>query len=101
MGQLTDGVIGQDDFLLTRQYSVWHGYDYVGWKNDSLGPGYVEMAFEFDRQRNFTSMKVRKRGLILKASSLSHFYSCVLLLLYVGYGIVCNEFSVDFFIVIP
>lgn len=59
MGQLTDGVIGLDDFLTTRQYHVWPGYDYLGWKNDSLGTqGYVEMEFVFDRQRNFTSMKV-------------------------------------------
>lgn len=59
MGQLTDGVIGLDDFLLTRQYHVWPGYDYLGWRNDSLGSqGYVEMEFVFDRQRNFTSMKV-------------------------------------------
>lgn len=59
MGQLTDGVIGLDDFLMTRQYHVWPGYDYLGWKNDSLGTqGYVEMEFVFDRQRNFTSMKV-------------------------------------------
>lgn len=59
MGQLTDGVIGLDDFLMTRQYHVWPGYDYLGWKNDSLGTqGYVEMEFVFDKQRNFTSMKV-------------------------------------------
>lgn len=59
LGQLTDGVIGLDDFLQTRQYNVWPGYDYLGWRNDSLGSqGYVEMEFVFDRQRNFTSMKV-------------------------------------------
>lgn len=56
LGQLTDGVIGQDDFTRTHEYSVWPGYDYLGWKNDSLE--YVEMEFVFDRQRNFTSMKV-------------------------------------------
>lgn len=59
LGQLTDGVIGLDDFLLTRQHNVWPGYDYLGWRNDSLGTqGHVEMEFVFDRQRNFTSMKV-------------------------------------------
>jgi len=55
-------VIGQDNFLVTRQHPqflVWPGYDYLGWRNDSLGTqGYVEMEFVFDRQRNFTSMKV-------------------------------------------
>lgn len=60
LGQLTDGVIGLDNFLVTRQYHVWQGYDYLGWRNDSLGTqGYVEMEFVFDRQRNFTSMKVK------------------------------------------
>ncbi|KAA8592403.1 hypothetical protein FQN60_017858, partial [Etheostoma spectabile] len=55
---LTDGVIGLDDFLVTRQNHVWPGYNYLGWRNDSLGSqGYVEMEFVFDRQRNFTSMK--------------------------------------------
>ncbi|KAI5615245.1 discoidin domain-containing receptor 2, partial [Silurus asotus] len=58
LGQLTDGVMGLDDFSQTRQYMPWPGYDYVGWRNDSLGPGYIEMEFQFDRQRNFTSMKV-------------------------------------------
>ncbi|KAJ8005616.1 hypothetical protein DPEC_G00119790 [Dallia pectoralis] len=58
LGQLTDGGIGQDDFLVTRQYSVWPGYDYVGWRNGSLASGHVEMEFFFDKQRNFTFMKV-------------------------------------------
>ncbi|CAL8263338.1 unnamed protein product [Boreogadus saida] len=61
LGQLTDGVIGQDDFLLTRQYQGWPGYDYLGWRNDSLSTlGHVEMEFMFQSQRNFTSMKSRE-----------------------------------------
>jgi len=59
LGQLTDGVVGLDDFLMTRQYHVWPGYDYLGWRNDSLGGrSYVELQFVFDRQRNLSSMKV-------------------------------------------
>lgn len=59
LGQLTDGVTGLDDFLLSRQFNVWPGYDYVGWRNDTPGTlGYVEMEFVFDQPRNFTSMKV-------------------------------------------
>lgn len=38
---------------------MWPGYDYVGWSNRTLPKGYVEMTFEFDHVRNFTSMKVR------------------------------------------
>lgn len=59
LGQLTDGTWGLDDFLHSHVYGVWPGYDYVGWTNESFPKGYVEMTFEFDRVRNFTSMKVR------------------------------------------
>ncbi|XP_003225508.2 discoidin domain-containing receptor 2 [Anolis carolinensis] len=58
LGQLTDGVSGLDDFIQTHEYHVWPGYDYVGWRNESTNNGYVEITFEFDRIRNFTTMKV-------------------------------------------
>lgn len=58
LGQLTDGVCGMDDFMHSHVYNAWHGYDYVGWSNESFPSGYVEIMFEFDRPRNFTSMKV-------------------------------------------
>ncbi|XP_041967458.1 discoidin domain-containing receptor 2 [Alosa sapidissima] len=58
LGQLTDGAWGLDDFTLSQVYGVWPGYDYVGWTNASFPSGYVEMTFEFDRVRNFSSMKV-------------------------------------------
>lgn len=58
LGQLTDGVSGLDDFTQTHEYHVWPGYDYVGWRNESAANGYIEMLFEFDRVRNFTTMKV-------------------------------------------
>lgn len=59
LGQLTDGMCGLDDFTLSHVYGVWPGYDYVGWSNESLPMDYVEIMFEFDRIRNFTTMKVR------------------------------------------
>lgn len=58
LGQLTDGVCGLDDFTHSHVYNVWPGYDYVGWSNESFPGGYVEIMFEFDRTRNFTTMKV-------------------------------------------
>ncbi|CAL8254553.1 unnamed protein product [Merluccius merluccius] len=58
LGQLTDGVCGLDDFTLSHVYNVWPGYDYVAWTNESLPNGFVEIMFEFDRTRNFTTMKV-------------------------------------------
>ncbi|XP_062848997.1 discoidin domain-containing receptor 2 [Trichomycterus rosablanca] len=58
LGQLTDGSWGLDDFTRSHVYGVWPGYDYVGWNNASFSGGHVEMTFQFDRIRNFTSMKV-------------------------------------------
>ncbi|XP_067310351.1 discoidin domain-containing receptor 2 isoform X2 [Pseudorasbora parva] len=58
LGQLTDGSWGLDDFTKSQVYGAWPGYDYVGWTNASFPGGSVEMTFEFDRVRNFTSMKV-------------------------------------------
>uniref|UniRef100_A0A667YBP0 receptor protein-tyrosine kinase n=1 Tax=Myripristis murdjan TaxID=586833 RepID=A0A667YBP0_9TELE len=58
LGQLTDGTWGLDDFLHSHIYGMWPGYDYVGWTNKSFPRGFVEMSFEFDHVRNFTSMKV-------------------------------------------
>ena len=66
LGQLTDGVLGLDDFTQTHEYHVWPGYDYVGWKNESFSTGFVEMEFQFDRPRNFTSMKVLGVVLLLQ-----------------------------------
>uniref|UniRef100_A0AAX7TBE0 receptor protein-tyrosine kinase n=1 Tax=Astatotilapia calliptera TaxID=8154 RepID=A0AAX7TBE0_ASTCA len=74
LGQLTDGVIGQDDFTRTHEYSVWPGYDYLGWKNDSLE--YVEMEFVFDRQRNFTSMKVHSNNMFSRDVKIFSSVSC-------------------------
>ncbi|KFP80288.1 Discoidin domain-containing receptor 2, partial [Acanthisitta chloris] len=66
LGQLTDGVSGLDDFTQTREYHVWPGYDYVGWRNESTTGGYVEITFEFDRIRNFTAMKVHCNNMFAK-----------------------------------
>uniref|UniRef100_A0A8C1PS54 receptor protein-tyrosine kinase n=1 Tax=Cyprinus carpio TaxID=7962 RepID=A0A8C1PS54_CYPCA len=77
LGQLTDGVIGQDDFVQRRLDRLWPGYDYVGWRNDSLGPGYVEMEFQFDRQRNFTSMKVHSNNMFSRGVKIFASVSCV------------------------
>lgn len=77
LGQLADGVVGLDDFMESRQYRLWPGYDYVGWRNDGLGPGYVEMEFQFDRQRNFTSMKVHSNNMFSLGVKIFSSVSCV------------------------
>ncbi|XP_062989773.1 discoidin domain-containing receptor 2 [Elgaria multicarinata webbii] len=66
LGQLTDGVSGLDDFSQTHEYHVWLGYDYVGWRNESTTNGHVEIIFEFDRIRNFTTMKVHCNNMFAK-----------------------------------
>lgn len=58
LGQLTDGMCGLDDFTQSHVYNMLPGYDYVGWTNESFPNGHVEIMFEFDRIRNFTTMKV-------------------------------------------
>ncbi|XP_024129186.1 discoidin domain-containing receptor 2 isoform X2 [Oryzias melastigma] len=63
LGQLTDGTWGLDDFLHSHIYGVWPGYDYVGWSNRTFPKGYVEMIFDFDHVRNFTSMKVHSSNM--------------------------------------
>ncbi|XP_067086656.1 discoidin domain-containing receptor 2 isoform X3 [Osmerus mordax] len=63
LGQLTDGMCGLDDFTHSHVYNVLPGYDYVGWTNESFPSGYVEIMFEFDRMRNFTTMKVHCNNL--------------------------------------
>ncbi|XP_071010550.1 discoidin domain-containing receptor 2-like isoform X2 [Oncorhynchus clarkii lewisi] len=66
LGQLTDGMCGLDDFTHSHVYNVWPGYDYVGWTNESFPNGYVEIMFEFDRTRNFTTMKVHCNNMFMK-----------------------------------
>lgn len=77
LGQLTDGTWGLDDFLHSHIYSMWPGYDYVGWNNKSFPKGYVETIFEFDHVRNFTSMKVRNRHREqLNSEKVEYFSNC-------------------------
>ncbi|KAM4746242.1 discoidin domain-containing receptor 2 isoform 2-T2 [Anableps anableps] len=77
LGQLTDGVTGRDDFLTSRQYNVWQGYDYLGWRNDTPGTqGHVEMEFMFDRLRNFTSMKVHSNNMYTRGVKIFSSVSC-------------------------
>lgn len=57
MGQLTDGEKGEDNFRSDKYKFGIKGYDWVGWKNDSLiryTP--IEIVFKFDQVRNFTSV---------------------------------------------
>ncbi|KAM8728917.1 discoidin domain-containing receptor 2-like [Acanthopagrus schlegelii] len=76
LGQLTDGTWGLDDFLHSHIYSMWPGYDYVGWSNKSFPKGYVETIFEFDHVRNFTSMKVHCNNMFSRGARMFRQASC-------------------------
>uniref|UniRef100_A0A8D2KUE8 Epithelial discoidin domain-containing receptor 1 n=1 Tax=Varanus komodoensis TaxID=61221 RepID=A0A8D2KUE8_VARKO len=77
LGQLTDGVVGLDDFTQTKELRVWPGYDYVGWRNSSFPGGFVEMEFEFDQLRAFTEMKVHCNNLHTHGVSIFRQVDCL------------------------
>lgn len=58
LGQLTDGVLGLDDFTQSHELRVWPGYDYVGWAAATQTDGRVQMDFHFDSLCTFDYMKV-------------------------------------------
>ncbi|KAK8752236.1 hypothetical protein OTU49_012649 [Cherax quadricarinatus] len=54
LGQLHDGTVGDHNF----RTDIGHGkgYEWVGWRNDSQSP--LEISFEFDGVRNFSSLHI-------------------------------------------
>lgn len=79
LGQLTDGLTGSDDFLRPRPYPqlFWRGYDYVGWRNDSLTTfGHVQLEFTFEKTRNFTYMKVHSNNMFSRGVKIFSSVSC-------------------------
>ncbi|XP_055709689.1 discoidin domain-containing receptor 2 [Phlebotomus papatasi] len=68
LGQLVDGQKGNDNFR-TDIHGFGKGYEWVGWRNDTFGGGAgkpVEMVFEFDTVRNFTSMLLHTNNMFSK-----------------------------------
>ncbi|EFX65895.1 hypothetical protein DAPPUDRAFT_303380 [Daphnia pulex] len=55
LGQLTDGKLGPDNFKASY-YDQDRGW--VGWRNDSRNGQPVEIVFEFDTVRDFTSLSI-------------------------------------------
>lgn len=59
LGQLVDGEIGVDNFRSDKHSFGIKGYDYVGWKNDSMirhKP--IEITFKFEQVRNFSTVSL-------------------------------------------
>ncbi|XP_061894493.1 discoidin domain-containing receptor 2 [Entelurus aequoreus] len=76
LGQLTDGVCGSDDFTKSHVSDLWSGSDYVGWNNHSFMDQYLEMIFEFDRLRNFTTMRVHCSNMFAHEVKVFHQVVC-------------------------
>ncbi|XP_039287314.1 discoidin domain-containing receptor 2 [Nilaparvata lugens] len=55
LGQLTDSKLGPDSFK-NAYYDFDRGQGWVGWRNDSRKGRPVEITFEFDQVREFTSV---------------------------------------------
>ncbi|MGH0153692.1 UNVERIFIED_CONTAM: hypothetical protein FKN15_027369, partial [Acipenser sinensis] len=77
LGQLSDGVLGLDDFTEARELRVWPGYDYVGWNREAAGVGFVEMEFEFQERRTFQSMQVHCNNRYQQAVKIFRSVSCL------------------------
>ncbi|KAJ8935350.1 hypothetical protein NQ314_012879 [Rhamnusium bicolor] len=54
LGQLIDGKFGHDDF----KTDFYDGQTWVGWKNDSRHNKPIEIKFEFDKVREFSSVHI-------------------------------------------
>ncbi|NXS77305.1 DDR1 protein, partial [Erpornis zantholeuca] len=63
LGQLSDGVLGLDDFMRTRERRLWPGYDYVGWPRPPGPRPHVELEFEFQELRVFHTVQVHCNNL--------------------------------------
>ena len=66
MGQLMDGDEGQHNFRLDPQALGVKGYDWVGWRNESMAGRQVEITFKFDSVRNFTDLRIHSNNMFGK-----------------------------------
>ena len=66
LGQLTDGEEGQTNFRLDARGLGRKGYEWVGWKNETMDQPPVELLFTFDSVRNLTSMRIYCNNLFTK-----------------------------------
>ena len=66
LGQLTDGEEGHTNFRLDPQGLGKKGYEWVGWKNDTLDTPPIEIIFKFNKVRNFTSIKIHSNNMFSK-----------------------------------
>ncbi|XKL63912.1 hypothetical protein PGB90_006276 [Kerria lacca] len=56
LGCLVDGILGGDNFKIDIGYGKGNGW--VGWQNESFPTSYIELIFQFDKIRNFSSVHI-------------------------------------------
>ena len=66
LGQLTDQELGHSNFRLSPPGLGIKGYEWIGWKNDSLNQDPVEILFEFDKVRRFTLVTIHANNYFTK-----------------------------------
>ncbi|ALC38378.1 Ddr [Drosophila busckii] len=65
LGQLVDGQRGKDNFRLDIN-GFGKGYEWVGWRNDTLYGRPVELTFEFETVRNFSAVIIHTNNMFSK-----------------------------------
>ena len=72
LGQLTDGVLARDDYLLSEnvQGIGQLGYDWIGWKRKPSPNFTISLQFYFDTIRQFNSISIHASNLFTRDISL-------------------------------
>lgn len=66
LGQLSDWEEGITNFRLDRHGLGKKGYEWVGWKNDSVTRKPVEIIFTFETARNFSALLIHCNNMFSK-----------------------------------
>lgn len=66
LGQLLDGSEGQSNFRLDPDLTGRKGFEWIGWKNESNDRGPIQIVFEFEKVRNFTSVRFHANNMFNK-----------------------------------
>lgn len=71
LGQLVDFEVGDASFRMDRYNIGRKGYEWVGWKNDSVAESPVEIVFDFQDVMQFTSLELHCSNLFTKEIKVS------------------------------
>ena len=63
---ISDWETGQTNFRLDTHAIGKKGYEWVGWKNETVGTPPAEIVFNFDNVYNFSTIKIHLNNLFTK-----------------------------------